>query len=166
MGVDEVAAEALFDEVTGLKLKRFFDRYVRGVDDLPFDKLLAPFGVALVDNRKEAKPGLGARTAQEGNDCKLTQVFEGGPAHRAGLSAGDLLIAVDSLRVVAGKLDVVLSRYRSGGTVTLHAFRRDELMTFAATLAPDDAPQIALSAQPKPMISVRKRNKWLLAQPS
>jgi predicted metalloprotease with PDZ domain len=60
----------------------------------------------------------------------------------------------------------VLSRYRSGDTVTLHAFRRDELMAFAATLAPDDAPQIALSAQPKPTISVRKRNKWLLAQPS
>jgi predicted metalloprotease with PDZ domain len=165
-GVDEAAAEALFDEVTGLKLKRFFDRYVRGVDDLPFDKLLAPFGVALVDNRKEAKPGLGVRSSQEGNDCKLTHVFEGGPAHRAGLSAGDVLIAVDSLRVVAGKLDVVLSRYRSGDTVTLHVFRRDELMTFAAMLAPDDAPQMALSAQPKPTISVRKRNKWLLAQPS
>ncbi len=166
MGVDEAAAEALFDEVTGLKLKRFFDRYVRGVDDLPFDKLLAPFGVALVDNRKEAKPGLGARTAQEGNDCKLSQVFEGGPAHQAGLSAGDVLIAVDGLRVVAGKLDVVLSRYRFGDTVTLHVFRRDELMTFAATLAPDDTPQIALSAQPKPAINVRKRNKWLLAQSS
>jgi predicted metalloprotease with PDZ domain len=160
-GVDESAVEALFDEVTGLSLKRFFDRYVRGVDDLPFDKLLAPFGIVLADDRKETKPGLGVRTSQEGSDCKLANVFEGGPAHRAGLSAGDLLIAVDGLRVSASKLDKLLSRYRSGDVVTLHVFRRDELMTFTATLAPDDLPQIALNAQSKPVASVRKRTKWL-----
>jgi hypothetical protein len=34
-------------------------------------------------------------------------------------------------------------------------------MTFTATLAPDDAPQIALNAQSKPVASVRKRTKWL-----
>jgi predicted metalloprotease with PDZ domain len=160
-GVDESAVEALFDEVTGLSLKRLFDRHVRGVDDLPFDKLLAPFGITLADDRKEAKPGLGVRTSQESSDCKLTNGFEGGPAHRAGLSAGDLLIAVDGLRVSAGKLDKLLSRYRSGDIVTLHVFRRDELMTFTATLAPDDVPQIALNAQSKPVASVRKRTKWL-----
>jgi predicted metalloprotease with PDZ domain len=160
-GIDESAVEALFDEVTGLSLKRFFDRHVRGVDDLPFDKLLAPFGIVLADDRKDVKPGLGVRTSQEGGDCKLTNVFEGGPSHRAGLSAGDLLIAVDGLRVSAGKLDKLLSRYRSGDIVTLHVFRRDELMTFTATLAPDDVPQIALNAQSKPVASVRKRTKWL-----
>lgn len=162
-GIAESDAEALFDEVTGLKLKRFFDRYVRGVDDLPLDKLLMPFGVTLADERKDVKPALGIKTSRNGSDCKIANVFEGGVAHRAGVSAGDILIAVDGLRVTACNLDTLLSRYRSGDAVTLHAFRRDELMMFVATLAPDDAPQVSLSAQPKPAASVRKRNKWLAA---
>ena len=162
-GVAEAEVEALFDEITGLKLKRFFDRYVRGTDDLPLDKLLAPFGVTYADNRKDAKPVLGIRTTREGNDCKIANVYEGGVAHQAGLSAGDVLIALDGLRVSATSLDTLLSRYRQGDSVVLHAFRRDELMTFTATLAQDDAPQVTLSAEAKPAALVRKRGNWLSA---
>lgn len=163
-GVTEFEVEAIFDEVTGLKLKRFFDRYVRGTEDFPFAKLLAPFGVTLADNRKEAKPGLNIRTARDGNDCKVANVYEGGAAHQAGISAGDLLIAMDGLRVSATNLDGLLARYRVGDSVALHAFRRDELMAFTAILAADDAPQLALSAQPKPTAAARMRAAWLGAK--
>jgi predicted metalloprotease with PDZ domain len=157
-GVTEADAEALFDEVTGLKLKRFFDRYVRGTEDLPFEKLLAPFGVDFKDERKEAKPSLGVRTTREGNDCKLANVYEDGAARRAGLSAGDLLVAIDGLRVTVANLDGLLSRYRAGDTIEVHAFRRDELMRFAVVLTQGDAPQVTLEAQVK---TARKRSAWL-----
>ena len=160
-GVAEAEVEVLFDEITGLKLKRFFDHYVRGTDDLPLDKLLAPFGVTYADNRKDAKPGLGIRTTREGRDCKISNVYEGGPAHQAGLSAGDVLIALDELRVSATNLDTLLSRYHDGDMVVLHVFRRDELMLFTATLRQGDAPQVTLSAEAKPAVLVRKRGNWL-----
>ncbi len=44
-GVSEAVVETLFDKITGLKLKRFFDRYVRGTDDFPLAKLLARYRV-------------------------------------------------------------------------------------------------------------------------
>ncbi|MES2538728.1 MAG: M61 family metallopeptidase [Pseudomonadota bacterium] len=160
-GVTESGLEALFDEVTGLKLKRFFNQYVRGTGDLPLAKLLAPFGITLADVRKDAKPGLGIRTTRDGSDCKLANVYEGGAAHRAGLSAGDLLVALDGLRISATNLDGLLARYRVGDTVELHAFRRDEMMRFAATLATDDAPQNSLTAQDKPLSAARLRAAWL-----
>jgi len=160
-GVTEADVEALFDEVTGLKLKRFFDRYVRGTDDLPLAKLFGPFGVTMTDNRKDGKLSLGIRTTRDGNDCKIANVYEAGAAHRAGMSAGDLLIAIDGLRVSANNLEAQLSRYRSGDVVTLHVFRRDELMSFAATLTQGDAPQVVLGAEAKPAASVRKRAGWL-----
>ncbi|MFL6658368.1 MAG: M61 family metallopeptidase [Massilia sp.] len=146
-GVSESEVEALFDEVSGLKLKPLFDRYVRGTADLPLAKLYAPFGVKLVDERRSAKPSLDASLGREGSDCKLTQVHEGGAAHRAGLSAGDLLIALDGLRVAAGpgSLDGMLARYKVGDTVKVHAFRRDELMTFEVTLRGDVVPQVSLT---------------------
>ncbi|RJG02266.1 M61 family metallopeptidase [Noviherbaspirillum sedimenti] len=160
-GITEAEVEALFDEATGLSLKRVLRSFVHGTDDLPLAKLLAPFGVILADDRKEAKPALGVRTTKDGNDCKLANVYEGGVAHRAGLSAGDLLVALDGLRVNAGNLDKLLARLRIGDTVTIHAFRRDELFSVEATLAADDAPQASLSAQMKPAAAARLRAAWL-----
>ena len=146
-GVTEAQVEALFDEISGLKLKALFERYVRGTADLPLAKLYAPFGVKLVDERKSAKPALDAATSRDGGDCKLTQVHEGGAAHTAGLSAGDVLVALDALRVTGNpaNLEALLGRYRVGDTVQVHAFRRDELMTFDVALQGDRAAGITLT---------------------
>jgi predicted metalloprotease with PDZ domain len=72
------------------------------------------------------KPSLGARV-RGGADCTLTAVHDGGAAQKAGLSAGDVLIAIDGLRVTGANLDTLLGRYLPGAKVEIHAFRRDEL---------------------------------------
>jgi len=159
-GVSEAEVEALFDEVTGLKLKRFFDRYVRATDDLPLAKLLAPTGVVLADSRKPGKPSLGVRTARNGGDTRLANVYEGGAAHRAGLSAGDLLVAIEGIRV-SNNLEALLARYRVGDSVVIHAFRRDELMTFKVRLLADSAPQVGLKVEAKPALVPALRTAWL-----
>ncbi|MFZ3287735.1 MAG: PDZ domain-containing protein [Telluria sp.] len=161
-GVTEAEVEALFDEVSGLKLKQMFERYVRGTEDLPLAKLFAPFGVKVTDERKSAKASFDVGTGREGTDCKLTQVHEGGAAHLAGLSAGDVLVAIDGLRVAGNpsNLDGLLARYRVGESVSVHAFRRDELMTFNVKLQGDRVPAISLA-----LVSTDKKPKGL-ARPS
>ncbi|QYF94628.1 PDZ domain-containing protein [Massilia sp. PAMC28688] len=144
-GVTDAEVEALFDEIGGMRFKPLFERYVRGTVELPLAKLYAPFGVKLVDERRNAKPSLDVGVGRDGGDCKLTQVHEGGAAHQAGLSAGDIVIAVDGLRVPAAGLDGMLARYRVGDTVQVHAFRRDELHTFQVTLMGDRVPQVTLT---------------------
>jgi predicted metalloprotease with PDZ domain len=145
-GVTEAEVEALFDEATGLKLKPLFNRYVRGTEELPLAKLYAPFGVRLQDERKSAKPSLDVTIGRDGADSKLAQVHEGGAAHRAGMSAGDVLVALDGVRVggAPASLDGLLNRYRVGQTVELHAFRRDELMRFDVLLQGERTPGITL----------------------
>ncbi|NGZ86724.1 M61 family metallopeptidase [Duganella aceris] len=147
-GVTPAEAEALFDEISGGRFKPFFDKYVRGTEDLPLAKLLAPFGVKYSDERKSAKPSLDANLGRDGNDCKLSSVHEGGAAHMAGLSAGDVLVAVDGLRVNAGNLDTLLSRYAVGASVEVYAFRRDELMSFSVELQGERVPGITLALDP------------------
>lgn len=159
-GVTEAAVETLFDAVTGLKLKRFFDRFVRGTEDLPLAKLLATAGVTIADTRKTAKPGLGARINRVGAESKVANVYEGGTAHRAGLSAGDMLLALDGIRVTSN-LDILLARYRVGDTVTLHVFRRDELLVLQVRLSADATPQWDLKAELKPVAILAARNAWL-----
>ncbi|MFT5534007.1 MAG: putative metalloprotease with PDZ domain [Burkholderiaceae bacterium] len=160
-GVTEAEVEALIDEASGLKLKRLLDRAVRGTSDLPLADLLAPFGVVFAPKKAAGVVALGVRAARDGNDCKLASVYEKGVAHRAGLSAGDVLVAIDGLRINATNLADLLRRYRAGDKVEVHAFRRDELMTFNVKLALDDAPANNLSRLDKPAAAVKLRRAWL-----
>ena len=147
-GVTPAEAEALFDEISGGRFKPFFDKYIRGTEDVPLAKLLAPFGVKYNDEHKSAKPSLDINLGRDGNDCKLSTVHENGAAHFAGLSAGDILIAIDGLRITATNLETLLSRYAVGATVEIHAFRRDELISFDLTLQGERIPGITLVLDP------------------
>jgi predicted metalloprotease with PDZ domain len=161
VGVEDYELEALFDEVTGLELKSVFDLAVRGTRDLPLVDAFASMGITLANQSKANKLSLNVRVQQEGGICKLVSVHETGSAHKAGLSAGDTLIAINGLRVSGSNLDGLLQRYRVGDLVELHIFRRDELMTFDLTLESDTAPQFALTMRDKPLTALRFRKAWL-----
>ncbi len=165
-GVSEAEVEALFDEVTGLQLKPVFEHAVRGTKDLPLADALAAFAIGLGDQQKGDKLSLDVRTKRDGGDCKLASVHEGGAAHRAGLSAGDTLVAIDGLRVTGSNLDTLLQRYRRGDEVIVHAFRRDELMSFRVGLRHDSSPQFSLGMKDTPVSGVKLRNAWLQAKPA
>ncbi|MFP4893175.1 M61 family metallopeptidase [Paraburkholderia sp. EG304] len=140
VGVDESEIETIFAEATGAQLAELFAEGVRGTRDLPLDALLAPFGVTLTpDVDKNGKPSLGVRL-RGGADCALATVHEGSAAQKAGLSAGDVLIALDGLRVTGGNIDALLARYQPGAKVEVHAFRRDELRVTQVKL---DGPEVA-----------------------
>lgn len=160
-GVTEAEVDALFDSVTDLRLKRLLDRWVRGTGDLPLEKLLAPFGIAYFDQRKRGKPVLGVRTVRDNGDYKVAAVYESGAAHLAGVSAGDVLVAIDGLRVTGMNLESVLSRYRVGDAIALHVFRRDELLSLTLTLGSDDTPAVTLKAEERPAAAMRLRTAWL-----
>ncbi|KXU88157.1 peptidase M61 [Paraburkholderia monticola] len=161
VGVDESEIETIFAEATGAQLAELFAEGVRGTRDLPLDTLLAPFGVALAaDLDKNGKPSLGVRL-RGGADCALATVHEGSAAQKAGLSAGDVLIALDGLRVTGGNIDALLSRYQPGANVEVHAFRRDELRVTQVKL---DGPEVArykLAVSDNRPAARKARERWL-----
>ena len=160
IGVGEDDIRAIAEECSGLNLKRLFAEGVSGTRDLPLKKLLASFGVKLsLEVVPTAKtPSLGAKTASDANDVKLANVFDGGAAQAAGLSAGDSLLAIDGLRITPATLDKLLARHQPGDTVRVHAFRRDELMEFAVRLdpPPEDDARLALAEGANTL-----RTQWL-----
>ncbi|MBI3285359.1 MAG: M61 family metallopeptidase [Burkholderiales bacterium] len=152
-GVAEEEMESFIEQVSGVNVKRFLDKHVRGTEDVPLARLYAEFGVSLGDERNAKKSSLGLRVVREANDCKIANAFEGRAAHLAGLSAGDIVVAINGLRVTAAdaadNLGVALGRYRVGESVEIHAFRRDELLTVQAKLQADDMPAASLKADEK-----------------
>ncbi len=177
IGVPEDAIERVAEQATGLKLRRFFELALRTTNDLPLQNLLGVVGVDLrqrparsgADRRdpksrreRQASRGvaIGVRTGNDNGDVKLTQVFDGGAAQKAGLAAGDIIIAVDGLRVAPDNIDSLLGRYRPGDTLPVHAFRRDELHLIQLTLeaAKPDAWSLTVNEYPA---GARRRKQWL-----
>jgi len=155
IGVGEDDVRRIAEELSGLNLKRFFADYVHGTDELPLKKLLAAFDIKL-EWDKAKTPSLGIKTASEGKDVKLATVYDGGAAQAAGLAAGDLLLAIDGLRVTPASLDKQLARHQSGDTLTVHAFRRDELMCFTVELDPPTSDTAKLNVEPRPRSAQNK----------
>lgn len=170
-GVGEDEVEALIAEATGVALGQLFREAVYGTRDLPLDELLAPFGVALEPqmgaangkNGGDGKPSLGVRTRASGADCTLAAVHDGSAAQKAGLSAGDVLVAVDGLRVTGSNLDTLLGRYLPGAVVEIHAFRRDELLLTRVKLDPPEVTRYRLVPGDEKRGAPRRRarERWL-----
>ena len=178
IGVPEDGIEKISEQVTGVKLKRFFDQAVRSTADLPLQKLLVTVGIELAlrpprsgVDRRERKPkragkatdrgvALGVRTGTEGSNVRITHVLDGGAAQKPGLAAGDIVIAMDGLRVTPDNFDKQLSRYRPGEAVTLHTFRRDELHVLDVTLAAAKPDAWSLSVN-EDKVGARARKRWL-----
>ncbi|MFA7669221.1 MAG: PDZ domain-containing protein [Burkholderiaceae bacterium] len=135
-GIGETDMPALIREATGFDATAFLARYADGREDVPLADLFASQGIALTWKAANDQPSLDARLRSVSGQCSIATVYESGAAHRAGLSAGDLIVAVGGLRVQDEKsLLKLLARWQPGDTVEIHVFRRDELRRFELTLA-------------------------------
>ena len=144
-------------------LERFFASAVHGTADLPLKTLLAAAGIELAIDAA-AKPALGVRSAAAPDGVRLTHVLDGGGAQAAGLSAGDVMIACDGLKVGNGALDALLARRKVGATVKVHAFRRDELIVREVRLGKSEL-TVTLKARADPDAGAgasRLRRAWIL----
>ena len=153
-GVREGDFEALTKRVTTLDLTEYFELALHSTEDLPTAKLLedvVAVGCQLRPARNQKDQGgiyksdtlssvpgprLGIMHKAVGGDLILSAVLDNGAAQQAGLSAGDSIVAVDGIRVPTSGLDEVITRYPVGESITIHAFRRDELMRFELQLTP------------------------------
>ncbi len=136
MGIDEGDMPALVREATGFDAGEFLSRYAYGREDVPLERLLGHQHIAMSWKAADNDSGMDARLRSANGQCVVATVYEGGAAHKAGLSAGDIIVAVGGLRVQDEKsLSTLLSRHRPGEAVIVHVFRRDELRHFELRLA-------------------------------
>jgi predicted metalloprotease with PDZ domain len=148
IGVTSEGLETLIEEVSSVDLKSFFERSLRTTEELPLTELLGEFGVTLnlrptegpddkggkAGNGKIPPHYTGMRLASDTAGAKVSVVLNHSPAHLAGISAGDIVMAVDGLKTDKSKLDKQLAQFKPGHTVTLHGFRRDLLQQWQLTL--------------------------------
>ena len=175
-GVPEDGFERIAAEVAGADLSAFFDAAVRGTQDFSLTERLADFAVTLKmraasgpadtggtpGSKDETPLHLGATHRAREGGLELTAVLEGGPAQAAGLSPGDVVVALDGLKVGERNLASRLARHEAGERVRVTAFRGDELMDVELELAdaPHDMCYLELDDQ-APAQALARRRAWL-----
>ena len=168
-GVPEGAIEKIANEMAGADLSAFFAAAVYGTNDIELAPLLATVGVILSWRQAMRAPSttsplasLGAKIGADTNgDAKLLQVFAGGAALAAGLSAGDTIVAIDGLRVNCANLERRIQSYDVGSTIAALAFRRDELINVHILLQAQANLTCVLTLNDTPAVAKSKRDTWL-----
>ena len=150
-GLKEKAFVRLVLDATGVDVSAQLASWAYGREDVPLRSLFEQHSIEMRWNTTSELPTLDVRTRKQGEQLVLATVIEHGAAHQGGLSAHDILVAINGVRIDSANntLDSVLARHRSGEHVTIHVFRRDELREFSVKLAAPAQTQCLL----QPMVS-------------
>jgi predicted metalloprotease with PDZ domain len=165
--------EQIAQEISGLDLSTELNSWLRATDELPLVSLLAEFGVTATLHASRGASDEGGRGEGKAfpatwlglnlrnGETVVANVLSDSPASRAGLAAGDVLIALDGLKLTAGNWSNRVDGLSLTRAVTLSYFRGDELLTASLmpVAAPDNTWTLTLAEVSGEILS--RRQAWL-----
>lgn len=132
------------------KMEDFFQLALYSTEQLPTVSLLQSVGLELKCLPRQERndrggfkkelpkykelADLGIEYKSKATGIIVKNVYADGPAGKAGVAAGDQLLALRGLKISADNFDSHIQQIPVGETVTLVGFRRDELMEFEVVL--------------------------------
>ena len=160
--IDEAAIAAALRQVGRRSYEAELAAWVHGTDDLPLPALLAKAGVAVKAEPGGWSAGLGLRLAEGAlSGVQVRQVLRGSVAEKAGVSAGDEVLAVDGWRV--RRLDDAQQWISAGQPFELLLVRDQRLLTVRLVPPAEAAAgSVTLAPADKPLKSAAAlRREWL-----
>jgi predicted metalloprotease with PDZ domain len=150
-----------FKRVGGRSYANEIASWVHGTDELPLSALLEAVAVALTAEKAGYAAALGLRLVEGASSVQVKQVMSGSVAMRAGVSAGDELLAVDGWRI--RRLDEAQQWLEPGRDFELLLVRDQRLLR--VTLQPGSvkaAAPVALAPAHKPAArAAALRRAWI-----
>ncbi|MGX9608345.1 M61 family metallopeptidase [Acinetobacter sp. T63] len=150
--VHERTIYELCQELTGDSWAEQINHLINTTEELPLDQLFPEFGLSYSLKNDKRLP-LGLKLADKPEGVLVQAARRDGQAAQAGLSAHDVIIAIDGLKA-SSKL---IEQYaKQSGSFTVHAFRRDELMQFEVNAAGSEQTEVELKVEDQ-----AKLDRWL-----
>ncbi|TCB62154.1 M61 family metallopeptidase [Acinetobacter terrae] len=153
----QVNERTIFDlcqELTGQSWLEQINHLINTTDELPLDQLFPEFGLSFELKNEKALP-FGLKVADKPEGVVIQQVRRDCAGAKAGLSANDVIVAIDGLKA-SEKLLEIYSKQK--GTFTVYAFRRDEFIQFEVQGGAIDLTTVELKVEDQ-----AKAEKWLKA---
>jgi predicted metalloprotease with PDZ domain len=131
VGLEEDELLTVANRATGLDLTAFFDRYVRGTEELDLPAYARYAGLVLAPKAKRPdeldepeSSDLGVAVEDSGGLARVRHSFTGRAGQLGGLTPGDEVVAMNGVKVTYAGFDKALERYPPGTPVELTVFRR------------------------------------------
>src|SRR3989475_9600293 len=106
----------IVSQVAGMDMTGWFEKYVRGVETLPYDESLAFVGLRLVKTAPSEPYTAGIRIDREDRQAlRLGTLRPGSPAENGGVQQGGILVSIGGTTVSRHNWGKVLKRYNEGG---------------------------------------------------
>jgi predicted metalloprotease with PDZ domain len=155
----------VLSSVAGMNMAPFYDRYIRGVEPLPYDEAFSAAGLRLVRTpSRDAAYGI----TLDGNDRQSPRVGPlraGSAAQEAGLQEGDVMLSIGGSRVNRANWNSLLGRYKPGDRVTIQVQRFRRTLDVMLELRDSDLILYRLEEIPGASDASRRlRNSWLTGQ--
>lgn len=173
-GIDETAMASVLASVSGHDFSSFIRDYVEDVKPLPLEESLKTIDIALrfalpskyddkgAYNIEATEPSyieLGMRWKTVSQGLEVMAVMHDLPAAKAGLSKGDIIIAIDHRMVTEETIKSLARYYALGDTITISYFRGKYLYSTSVVLAESMANVAILSSLNSDSV---KRSHWAL----
>jgi len=152
--VNERTIFDLCEELTGDSWLEQINHLINTTEELPLDQLFPEFGLSYtLKNDKTLAYGLKLADKPEG--VLVQNAHREGAGAKAGISANDVIIAIDGLKATTK----LIEKYaKQKGSYPVLAFRRDELLSFEVTSDSINLTEVELIIEDQ-----SKADKWLKA---
>ena len=152
--VHERTIVELCNELTGDNWIEQINHLINTTDELPLDQLFPEFGLSYSLKNDKSLP-LGLKLVNKPEGVLVQSARRDGAAAQAGLSAHDVIIAIDGLKAT---MKLVEKYAKQEGSYSILAFRRDELMSFDVKAAGSELTEVELKVEDQ-----AKAEKWFKA---
>jgi predicted metalloprotease with PDZ domain len=154
VGVGEVQIKLLAEELVGQSMQAFFDKALYSTDELDlksiFDLLdinyqvipqyltLEKGGFVAAAKERKSVSFLAVTHVENALGALVVSVTDGGCGSVSGLSNGDVIIAIENVRVTSKELDLTIAKIPIGTSIDIHYFRREKLFHTQCVLTEGD----------------------------
>ena len=151
------------EKLTGTDLRSFFNQYVAGVQELPYEKLFETVGLTLEQQtRMIADPGFSA-TRNFSGPLILDEVY-GDEARNAGLHEGDEIVAIDGEQP-GRNFERKFARLRPGAKVRVSVFSQGRRKDVEVPLSGRSLTEYVLHESPRATSEqLARRAAWLQSE--
>ncbi len=157
VGYTEADVQAILNDLTGSPMTDFWQSYVSGTEALDFDALLAYYGLQRVfDEDSEEMAWLGIESRKDDAGVGIYAVHRNSPAWQAGLTGGDVVLAIDGYRTNADNWSDHLKTLQVGERYQVSYFNGDRLKS--TTINPMKNPNPSFSIEPVDKASRQQKN--------
>lgn len=142
----------LCNELTGDNWIEQINHLINTTDELPLDQLFPEFGLNYSIKDDKALP-FGLKVADKAEGVVVQQLRRDSAAAQAGLSANDVIIAIEGIKAS----EKLLAKYaKQKGSFTVYAFRRDELLQLELQAGENSLTTVELKVEDQ-----QKVDRWL-----